>query len=289
VERLGGIPEKCLAETKVLIYTEENNLIEGVIGTKAHHLTPQEEKYKVVPVREVYIDIGVETREKILQLGIKIGNPIVYFRTFNNNKIFANAIDNRVGCAILMKTLDELVEDNLKLEIFFVWSVQEEFNLKGVISVIEEIRPNIAICVDCSISSDTPDLKGYSDISLGEGPTLNLYSFHSRGELSGLIPTKGFVKHVSDVALKNNLNIKRNIIFGGLSDASYLPIKGVPSIDLSFPIRYCHAPVEVCDIRDLNNIKEWLKLILYSLTPPHNTQFIQRGTKTNSLRFSVAL
>jgi len=40
VERLGGIPEKCLAGTKVLIYTEENNLIEGVIGTKAHHLPP---------------------------------------------------------------------------------------------------------------------------------------------------------------------------------------------------------------------------------------------------------
>jgi len=280
VERLGGIPEKSLAGTRVWIITEEDDIVEGIIGSKSHHITPQEEKYKVIPVQELYIDIGAETQEEVLNLGISVGSPVVYGRTFirRENKIFANTLDNRGGCAVLIETLEDLKRDDLHTEVFFVFSVQEEFNLRGILPVAEEIKPEIAICIDISIASDTPDLMGYSDISLGMGPTLNLYSFHGRGTLSGLIPSKGFVKYMLQIAAKNNLKIQRNVFFGGLTDASYiqLQLKGIPSIDLGFPIRYSHAPIEVCDVNDLIELKKWLTLTLYDLDASKISAFSRR-------------
>ena len=78
VERLGGVPERALPSQAVLFCVGEGRDVPGVIASKSHHATPPEEKYKVLPYQELYIDAGFGAAEEVLAAGIDIGTPVVY-------------------------------------------------------------------------------------------------------------------------------------------------------------------------------------------------------------------
>ena len=62
VERLGGVPEKALPSQAVLFCVGEGRDVPGVIANKSHHATTPEEKYRVLPYAELYIDAGFTER-----------------------------------------------------------------------------------------------------------------------------------------------------------------------------------------------------------------------------------
>ncbi|MEX2536048.1 MAG: M42 family metallopeptidase [Trueperaceae bacterium] len=256
VHRLGGIPEKVLPATPVTITTSTGQDIQGIIGIKAHHVTPPEEKYTVTPLQELFIDIGSQNKQQTQNTGIQTGDPITYtgqFKQLTNNKITATFIDNRSGCLTLLETLKNLHKNPPKATTHIVATVQEEFNLRGAAPAAHNLKPNIAICLDGSAGADTPDLQEMSDVALGLGPMMNLYSFHGRGTLNGLMPHPALVRAFTRVARENDLPLQRNVSFGGLTDASYVQLEngGTPAIDLGIPRRYLHSPTEVCDLRDI--------------------------------------
>ena len=78
VERLGGVPEKALPSQAVLFCVGEGSDRVGVIANKSHHATTPEEKYRVVPYPELYIDAGFASGDEALAAGIDIGTPVVY-------------------------------------------------------------------------------------------------------------------------------------------------------------------------------------------------------------------
>ena len=78
VERLGGVPERALASQAVLLCVGEGRDRIGVIANKSHHATTPEEKYRVVPYAELYIDAGFSSAGEVREAGIDIGTPVVY-------------------------------------------------------------------------------------------------------------------------------------------------------------------------------------------------------------------
>src|SRR5690606_7282227 len=134
LERLGGIPEKSMAGQTLVIRVEEE-LLHGVVGTRSHHLTASEDKYRVLAVNEAYADFGFRTKKEAETAGIFSGTPVGYESQFFNNGslIFANALDNRAGCFILMELIRRIKgKESLKripAEIHVIFTVQEEFNL----------------------------------------------------------------------------------------------------------------------------------------------------------------
>ena len=78
IERLGGVPERALPSQSVLICVGEGRDRIGIIANKSHHATTQEEKYKVVPYADLYIDAGFASRDEALAAGVDIGTPVVY-------------------------------------------------------------------------------------------------------------------------------------------------------------------------------------------------------------------
>ncbi len=265
--RLGGIEEKVLPGKKVLVMTEGGKWIEGAIGVKSHHLTKPDEKYVVTKVEDLYIDIGAESAEDAVQMGIKVGNPIVFSREFSvrGYRVMANAIDNRGGCSVLLEVIDDIDPLKLHSEVYLIGSTQEEFSLRGILPAIRSVKPDILICLDVAPSCDTPDLKNYTDLKLGAGAVVNLYTFHGRGTLAGLIPSREFVKWIESTAESNGIPLQRNVFFGGLTDVSFaqLELKGMLSVDLGFPSRYTHSTIEVCDVRDLISLKSLVLNLLY--------------------------
>jgi putative aminopeptidase FrvX len=278
VERLGGVPERALAAQAVLICTDEGNDIPAVITNKAHHATGPEEKYHVLKVPEIFIDAGCRSKDEAIKAGIKIGAPIVYmprFMKLAGKRIAGTAIDDRAGCAVLLEVAKTLSKKQKGPEVHLVWSVQEEFNLRGALVAAQTLKPDIAFQIDLMLASDTPDMADRGDMYLGGGPGISLYSFHGRGTLNGVIPHPELVKLTEQVAKTEKIPLQYSAQTGVLTDLSYVQLvgEGVASLDIGFPMRYSHSALESCDLIDL----EQLHTLLIAILPAIDKNFDLTG------------
>jgi putative aminopeptidase len=268
VERLGGIPEKVLPGLKVLVRTDDFKWLPGVIGSKSHHVTPATEKYVAAAIDQLYIDIGLKTREEVIQKGINIGNPCVYMPSFEqlgNSIVSGTSMDDRGGCAVLIALAEALHQSPPALDVFLTATVQEEFNLRGAIISAQHFKPDIAIGIDVCLSGDTPDLAGQYATHLGGGPGISMYNFHGRGTLNGCIAHPGLAQRIIYTAAQENISLSRFSSQGIITDMAYVQLQneGIATIDMCFPTRYTHTPVECCDIRDLDSLFRLLNVFLH--------------------------
>ncbi len=272
-ERLGGVPEKVLPGIRVLIESEHGEIFPGMIGVKAHHATPPDEKYVVTPYQQLYIDIGAESDEEVRALGIEVGCPIVYeprFQELRGGNISATALDNRVGCAALVQLAALARKTRPRATLQLVGTVQEEFNLRGAMVAAAALRPDLAIALDIMVAGDTPDLKDRLQLSLGCGPVLGMYSFHGRGTLNGTIAHPGIARLIRDTAADENIPLQRNAMVGLLTDSSYVQLVGaggVPAVDLGIPVRYTHTPIETCRLSDVEQLVSLVWAVVERIGP----------------------
>ena len=256
VERLGGVPERALLSQAVLLCGGEGRDRPGVIASKSHHATTPEEKYRVVPYAELFIDAGFSSRDEVLAAGIDVGTPVVYRPNvieLSADRIAGTSVDDRAGCAVVLEVAGRLMETARRPTVYFVFSVQEEFNLRGAVAAAQALQPDIAIQLDLLLATDTPDMSQRGDVRLGGGPVMSLYSFHGRGTLNGTIPHPALVALFEETSRAIDVPLQRSAHTGVLTDSSYVQLvgQGVASIDLGFPMRYSHSSTEVCDLRDL--------------------------------------
>ena len=95
---VGGVDRRVVIGKKVLV---GDQAIPGVIGLKAIHQTSAGERDKVPALRELSVDIGVDSREeaeKLVSLG-DVGTFDDSITEFGEGYLKAKAIDDRVGCA----------------------------------------------------------------------------------------------------------------------------------------------------------------------------------------------
>jgi putative aminopeptidase FrvX len=256
VERLGGVPEKALPSQSVVFCVGEGRDVPGVVANKSHHATQPDEKYRVPPYAELYIDAGFASATEVLVAGIDIGTPVVYEPkavSLAGDRIAGTSVDDRAGCAVVVEVARSLLRSRRKPTTHLVFSVLEEFNVRGALTAAQTLSPDIAIQLDLMLATDTPDMTARGDMHLGGGPGMSLYSFHGRGTLNGTIPHPALVKLFSDTADKEGIALQRSAQVGVLTDSSYVQLvnAGVAVIDLGFPVRYTHSSLEVCDLGDL--------------------------------------
>lgn len=256
VDRLGGIPEKILPGLQVLLRGEDGSWHPGIFGSKSHHATPPEEKYKVDPVTSLSVDIGASSAEEVHARGIYTGCPVIYhpaFQSLIGTRITGTAVDNRGGCAALIKIAELLQKTPPEGDVYLVGTVWEEFNLRGAMLAARTVHPHLALSLDVTLASDTADLYNRFDDLLGKGPCVGLYNFHGRGTLNGTIAHEPLFRLAKRTASELNLPLQRFASQGILTDASYLQLEedGVACLDVGFPTRYTHTPVEMCDTSDI--------------------------------------
>lgn len=272
LERLGGVPERALAAQEVLVCVGDGRDVPGVIANKSHHATGQDEKYRVVPYADLFVDCGFDDAQGVLDAGIQIGTPIVYApvaKRLAGNRICGTSVDDRAGCAVLLEVARHLKDRAKGPPVHLAFTVQEEFNLRGALPLAQKLQPLIAIQIDLMLACDTPDMSGRGDMTLGCGPGVSLYSFHGRGTLNGTIPHPALVRLVDETAAAQKIPLQRSAQTGILTDLSYVQLvgDGVASIDLGFPMRYSHSAREVCDLDDLVGLTNLLLALLDGIGP----------------------
>jgi putative aminopeptidase FrvX len=259
VDRLGGIPEKVLPGLKLLLRSEDGLWHPGVFGPKAHHASSPEEKTHVDAVTSLFIDMGASSKEQVNELGIYPGCPVIYQPSFEEllgGRVSGTAIDDRGGCACLVRIAEILRENPAPCDVYLVGTVWEEFNLRGAMMAARTVKPDIALCMDVTLTGDTHDLMNKYETRLGDGPCVQLYSFHGRGTLNGTLPHEPLFKLAKRAAQEESIPFQRIASLGLLTDAAYLQLEegGVAILEMGYPTRYTHSPVETCDPKDTEKL-----------------------------------
>ncbi len=215
---------------------------------------------------ELYLDMGLSSREEVEALGVATGSMITYRPTFTElqDTVVSKALDDRVGVYILLKMAEELKNTEHEATIILIFTVQEEVSIRACSPVFNRLMPDAAICIDISPTCDTPDLKGRYDMLLGKGPTILSMNFHGRGTLGGLIPNPKLNRYLEKLALELKIPTQREVVIGVITDAAftqYLGDEGIPMSNVSVPTRYTHSPTEMSCKKDIDDT---LRLLMTS-------------------------
>lgn len=273
LERIGGSNFSILPGTRVSIVGESRH-IEGVCGVKSYHFLKPEEKKQLPKDENLYVDVGVHSKEGVEELGIHVGTPVCYqshFSQMNEDTLTNKSMDNRVACALLLHLAEDLnqTESDLGWNVYLVASVQEEFNIRGILPAARAIQPDASIGIDVTPSCDTPDLNDYSDVALGKGPAFTYLNYHGKGTLAGVLPDQLLQNKLIKTAEQQQISYQREIAVGVITENAYILFEnfGIPVANVSIPTRYTHSPNETISISDVENAEKLLSVFIKTLKP----------------------
>lgn len=262
---IGGWWNQVMLSQKVTITTENGKEIRGIIGSKPPHALSPEERKKPVDIKNMYIDIGVGSKEEAKEAGIELGNMITPYSEFeslaNDKYLTAKAFDNRYGCALAVDVLQQLKDENIDINLYAGATVQEEVGLRGAKVAANLIKPDLTIAVDVGVAYDVPGMTSEkNEGKLGDGPLAILMDATS-------IAHDGLRKHIKDVAEHHNIPVQWATTPGGGTDAGSIHVanEGIPTITIGVPLRYMHSNVSVLNIDDYTNSVRLITEIVRSL------------------------
>ena len=278
VDRMGGVPEKAVASSAVLVGAENGTWVDGIIATKSYHVQTPEEKSKADSLAKMFIDIGAASRQQVLDLGIQVGCPVSYRPiAFDllNDRICGSYLDDASGMVTMVEVAQQLAAVPHKGTVYLVGTVWEEFNARGAMMAARSVHPDMAVCLLGPGAGDTPDLKGTTNVVMEGGPAVTLFNVHGKGTLNGCVAHKGMYELMKRAAADSGLSLQRSAGRGALSDTAYLQLEdmGVPCLDMGCPDRYSHSPYECLSLADHANTG---KLLYRFLTYVDDTFVLDR-------------
>lgn len=204
------------------------------------------DKVEAGDISKLYVDICAVSKEDALK-HVSIGEPACYigeYQELKNNCVTAKALDDRIGCYILIEALKKMSKPYN--DVYFVFSVQEEVGLIGATASSERIRPDLGIAVDITGSFDVPmDLNGNAVI--GGGAAIKVMD-------NSVICDEKLVKEMVDCAKENSIKYQLDALAGGGTDAGAINKSGsgVKALGISIPTRYGHSPNGIVSMDDVN-------------------------------------
>ncbi|TCO71791.1 M42 family metallopeptidase [Marinisporobacter balticus] len=250
---VGGMDDRIFVSKVVEI---GKNKVKGVIGAKAIHLQEPDERNKALKHKQLYIDIGAQSKaeaEKLITIGDYIAFDSDYIE-FGNHLVKAKALDDRAGCAIIM----EILKKSYNSTIYAVFSVQEEVGLRGAGVAAYRLNPDIAIVLEATTCYDVTDIEEPNYATrLGSGPALSIVDSVSYFD-------KNLLKKILEIADKNHIKVQFKQTIKGGNDAGriHLTQEGIPTASISVPCRYLHSPVSVIHKDDFENALKLVTIFL---------------------------
>ena len=229
---------------------------DGTVGTFGMEKREPEEAKKIPTFDKLYLDVGAGDKESV---PVKVGDVACFQRPFvaQGDRLIAKALDDRIGCAVLIQVMRDLKET--PHDVYFVFSVQEEVGLRGATTSTYGIQPDLGISVDVTRTGDTPEAHPMA-VSLGAGPAIKVKD----GRMLAHPAVKDLlVRTAEELGIPYQLEVLER----GTTDAAAIQIsrEGVPAGCLSIPCRYVHTPSEMVDYNDVANA---VKLLVAVLSKP---------------------
>ncbi len=262
---IGGWDSQVLVGQRMRVLGRSGDVI-GVIGKKPIHLMKPDEREKVSKLSDVWIDIGVVSRDEALLL-VSVGDPAVIdapLRELPNRRIVSRSIDNRIGAFVVLDALRRYAAHPGVARVIAVATTQEEIGFHGGGAVVSahRVSPAMAIAVDVTFATDHPSIekKEVGEHKLGGGPVL------TRGSvISPVVLT--LLRDAADRA-----KIPYTLHGAGRdtsTDADFIHLarEGVATALVSVPNRYMHSPNEMVSLDDVDRAAELIAEACREVTP----------------------
>ena len=243
VTNVGGVDRRTLPGSPVTVFGTET--VTGIGCTLPPHLAKGEDKIK--PVAEQCIDLGLpkEEVEKLVAVGDRaaLTRPL---KKLMGNRITGTALDDRAGCACVIRAAQLANEQNPDCCVMVLCSTKEEVGGQGAQVSAYALEPTEAIAVDVSFAKQ-PDAESMLTAELGKGPMIGFSAALDR-KIS---------KKLVELAKRENIPYQLEAM-GGRTGTNCDEISttrgGVRTGLISVPQRNMHTPAEICDFEDMENI-----------------------------------
>ena len=250
---VGGVDRRVALGKPVVLGP---NKIPGVIGMKAIHMLSREDMKKVPKTESLYIDIGASSREEAEEMAEPgtYGAFVCEGESLVSNFLKAKAIDDRVGCAIMLK----LLQEELPLDVTFAFTAQEEVGTRGAFAAAFSVTPEVALVLETTTAADSPAVEEHRKVCApGKGPVISYMD-------GGTIYDRGLFEDLRRLAEDNGIPWQTKEYLAGGNDARTIQRTkaGVRVAAVSAAVRYLHAPASVGSFADFENMLKLTRLFL---------------------------
>ncbi|GAB2027613.1 aminopeptidase [Lactovum odontotermitis] len=250
---IGGVLDKAKENQLVRVTTDSGDKFEGVLNVTK---TPQGQ------VIDSYVDLGLETDVEVEAAGIRIGDMVTFastFRALGKPSACANAapadvyagkaMDDRASCFTLIEAMKELADQDLAVNVVAAFTSSEEVGTRGGRLSASLVKPDIFFAVDVANNPEL-DRSFTNHRKIGHGPMLEYYD-------KGLAPNRRLIRHIEKVLAENELPYQKDMFKNGGTDAgmAHLENSGLLAAVLGLPLRYCHSPYSIVNLKDAQVMK----------------------------------
>lgn len=262
---LGGFDPKTLIAKRVTVRADKKDFT-GVIGCKPIHVMSDEERKRMPKLTDLFVDVGLSGDEA--KKCIQIGDPVTLKQEFveMNDLACGKSMDNRAAVWTLLRTLKALKKKQHHVDIYAVFTTQEEIGVRGAIVSAFGVEPDIGVALDVTLACDMPDSGEKDHITkLGQGVAIKVCD-------NGSISNPKLVRFCRELAKKKKIPFQMEVLPGGGTDARGIQLSraGVPVITFSIPTRYIHTVVETLHKQDLQGTVD---LLTHFLCEAHKGTF----------------
>ena len=249
---VGGISRAAYIGKQVFIGEAQ---LPGVVGVTPIHLLDGEARSAIPKHDALYIDIGAANRAQAEE-HVTPGDFITFapdFSAFGDDQICAKAIDDRIGCLILLELL------RVYPDMCAVFTTREEVG-GAVASAARALQPDYAIVLETTTAADLPGVSGAERVcALGAGAVVPFMD-------GGTVYPFDIYRRVMELAKEAGIPAQTKTLIAGGNDARTLTGAGVPSIAISVPCRNLHSPSVVMQTSDAQAVYQLAELTWKELT-----------------------
>lgn len=241
---VGGIDPRVILGRRVIVGEKD---ILGVIGTKAVHLQDDDERKQAPAFDKLLIDIGVSSKAEALKQ-INLGDTAVFdsdYVEFGDGFIKAKAIDDRVGCSIILKLLSK----DVPYDFTAAFLVQEEIGTRGAKTAAFAVEPEVAIVIEATTAADVAFVPKEKKVCyLSKGPVVSFMD-------NGTVYNRELYNLAFKLSQEKNIPCQTKLAVAGGNDARSIHTSksGVKTLAVSLPCRYLHSPSCVIKKEDAEN------------------------------------
>ena len=237
-----GLDPRVVVSKRVVIGKDQ---VPGVIGAKAIHLQTRAELERALKHTELYVDIGAKDKADAGK-HVQVGDYICFDTKFERqgDALFAKALDDRVGCALLVELFKERGFAP-ELDVYAVFTVQEELGMRGAQAAVYQVQPELALVLEGTTANDMPK-SPLPVTTLGEGPAITFMD----GATIVRAPMFDALKAAAE-ACGVKWQLKRAATGGTDAGSIHKALAGCLTGGLSVPCRYIHSPLSVASVLDI--------------------------------------
>ena len=250
---VGGVDRRVALGKRVVLGDKE---VPGIIGLKAIHLVSRDERKKTPKTDAMYIDIGAKDKQTALKLvqpgtyGCFVSPP----EDFGSGMFKSKAIDDRIGCAVMLR----LLKEELPMDVTFAFTAQEEVGTRGAFGAAFSVTPQVALVLETTTAADLPNIEDHRKVCApGKGPVISYMD-------GATIYDRELFESLRRLAQENQIPWQTKEYIAGGNDARTIQRTkaGVRVAAMSAAVRYLHAPTSVGSIADFENMLKLTRLFI---------------------------